>query len=320
MSKRVSIPTGVRSGKLTALGPSDQFRRGCRLWESRCDCGNHVFLEPYIITGGRGVSCGCARKDRCMADIAGQRFGRLEAVERLPEKRGSGYLWSCRCDCGNMTVATVNQLRNGQITSCGCAKTEALKKRSKDIAGQRFGRLTALEPLEKRMQGSVMWRCRCDCGSECEASYNSLVSGNTRSCGCIKTEHEQPPLHYVDGTCVEMLTRKKLMANNTSGHTGVQATADGKWTARIVFKRKRYYLGTYSEYDDAVKARERAEEELFGGFLADYYARAGDSQYDSLPVSLDTGFNDKSRLRHNSSENQYKGKQSARILENEPRL
>ena len=227
MSKRVSIPTGVRSGKLTALGPSDQFRRGCRLWESRCDCGNHVFLEPYIITGGRGVSCGCARKDRCMADIAGQRFGRLEAVERLPEKRGSG---------------------------------------------------------------------------------------------CIKTEHEQPPLHYVDGTCVEMLTRKKLMANNTSGHTGVQATADGKWTARIVFKRKRYYLGTYSEYDDAVKARERAEEELFGGFLADYYARAGDSQYDSLPVSLDTGFNDKSRLRHNSSENQYKGKQSARILENEPRL
>ena len=117
-----------------------------------------------------------------------------------------------------------------------------------------------------------------------------------------------------------LMTRKKLMANNTSGHTGVQATADGKWTARIVFKRKRYYLGTYSEYDDAVKARERAEEELFGGFLADYYAKTGVRQKESLPVSSDTGFNDKSRLRHSSSENQYKGKRLARILENEPRL
>ena len=271
MAKRTTVEPGMRSGQVVAVELSDQVRNHCRLWRCRCDCGKELLLEPYKISGCRVRSCGCARRGRQMQDIAGERFGRLVALERLPEKRGSGYLWKCRCDCGQETVATVNQLRNGGVTSCGCARRDALRNRSKDISGRRFGRLTAVEPLPGRSQGSVVWKCRCDCGRECEVPYNSLMQGNTQSCGCMKLDHKQPPLHYVDGTCVEMLKRKGLNSNNTSGHTGVIATKDGRWIARIQFKKKRYSLGIFEKYEDAVKARERAEEELFERFLAEYY-------------------------------------------------
>ena len=33
-------------------------------------------------------------------------------------------------------------------------------------------------------------------------------------------------------------------------------------------KGKQMHLGTYSNYEDAVKARQRAEEEIFGQFLS----------------------------------------------------
>ena len=38
----------------------------------------------------------------------------------------------------------------------------------------------------------------------------------------------------------------------------------------ICFKGKRYYLGSYKNFDDAVKARKRAEEELFDPFLREF--------------------------------------------------
>ena len=58
-----------------------------------------------------------------------------------------------------------------------------------DLQGQRFGRLVVQYPMKKRdKRGSVYWHCVCDCGKETEATENSLVYGNKRSCGCLKTE------------------------------------------------------------------------------------------------------------------------------------
>ena len=36
-----------------------------------------------------------------------------------------------------------------------------------------------------------MIRCKCDCGSEVLVAYTSLITGNTKSCGCIKSHGEQ---------------------------------------------------------------------------------------------------------------------------------
>ncbi len=57
-----------------------------------------------------------------------------------------------------------------------------------DLAGQRFGRLLAIEPTAERLDKKVVWRCVCDCGTERRTTSASLRSGNTQSCGCIGKE------------------------------------------------------------------------------------------------------------------------------------
>lgn len=52
-------------------------------------------------------------------DLTDQRFERLTAVERVHDGR-SNTRWRCRCDCGEFTVATAGNLKQGKHKSCGC--------------------------------------------------------------------------------------------------------------------------------------------------------------------------------------------------------
>lgn len=56
------------------------------------------------------------------------------------------------------------------------------------------------------------------------------------------------------------------MKNNKSGYTGVSQKGN-KWIAEIRFQGKYHYLGLWDTYDEAVKARQRGEEEYFGKIL-----------------------------------------------------
>lgn len=52
------------------------------------------------------------------------------------------------------------------------------------LFGQRYGRLTVLEPTDMRSGNSVKWKCKCDCGNICYVSVDQLQKGETVSCGC----------------------------------------------------------------------------------------------------------------------------------------
>jgi hypothetical protein len=54
-----------------------------------------------------------------------------------------------------------------------------------DIVGKRYGRLVVIGLSENRNRYVI---CKCDCGNTCEVNQYSLVSGNTRSCGCLRKE------------------------------------------------------------------------------------------------------------------------------------
>lgn len=56
----------------------------------------------------------------------------------------------------------------------------------------RFGRLLVLDTWnEKHSTGSKMWVCHCDCGTECFVPARYLLSGGTKSCGCLRRERLQ---------------------------------------------------------------------------------------------------------------------------------
>ena len=151
-----------------------------------------------------------------------------------------------------------------------------------NLTGERYGMFTVLAPAEN-VGGRTAWLCRCDCGTEIVVKTYHLRSGHTKSCGCQNGEggpRYALGLTYVDGTCVEMLRAKTVRRNNTSGVPGVEwRPAKQTWRASICFKGKRYYLGSYGLFEDAVKARKRAEEEIHDKFLEEFGAEntEGDS-------------------------------------------
>lgn len=52
--------------------------------------------------------------------------------------------------------------------------------------GDRFGRLLVLSVADQRANSAT--RCRCDCGKETTPRALALISGHTRSCGCLSPE------------------------------------------------------------------------------------------------------------------------------------
>ncbi len=59
-----------------------------------------------------------------------------------------------------------------------------MEGKNRDLKGQRFGRLTVLEPTKERRNGYTVWKCRCDCGAEIFVSSRHLKNGWTNDCGC----------------------------------------------------------------------------------------------------------------------------------------
>lgn len=61
-----------------------------------------------------------------IVDRTGERFGRLVVIEFVGKKPppGSGAIWLCKCDCGNLVEATNSGLVAKNKTSCGCLYLE----------------------------------------------------------------------------------------------------------------------------------------------------------------------------------------------------
>lgn len=131
-------------------------------------------------------------------DLTNQRFGKLIALYKCNYKKGNRYPWHCKCDCGNEVDVIPNSLLRGKTKSCGCLKKEAMnkarakvqyQKRIHDLTNQKFGKLTAIR-LETFHQ-PVKWLCKCDCGNFTIVNSSDLMTGNTKSCGCIKSVGEE---------------------------------------------------------------------------------------------------------------------------------
>jgi hypothetical protein len=58
-----------------------------------------------------------------------------------------------------------------------------------NLEGRRVGRLTVVERHpENTPKGGARWVCVCDCGASTVVRSRELVTGGTRSCGCLRVE------------------------------------------------------------------------------------------------------------------------------------
>jgi hypothetical protein len=61
-------------------------------------------------------------------EAVGQTFGRLTVLSIVGQKPNHGAVADCQCSCESRRVYPVSRLRNGDIKSCGCLKTERFTK------------------------------------------------------------------------------------------------------------------------------------------------------------------------------------------------
>lgn len=103
--------------------------------------------------------------------------------------------------------------------------------RVRDLTGQKFNKLTALERAGFRDGARCrksLWKCRCDCGNEVVTASVDLVSGATKSCGCIIGKHKRT--HGATGTPEfrawdAMRRRCADLTNADYGGRGIQVCA-----------------------------------------------------------------------------------------------
>lgn len=267
---------GAKIGRWSVTDSFIKKENGGKKWLCNCDCGTNRYVLERNLKSGGSYSCGCAPKEKSKKtithDIKGKVFGALTALHIAKKQpRNGGVWWTCLCACTNTCDVPATLLVKGQKTHCGC-KTQK-NYHTVDITGKRIHRLTALYPTQNRdKNGTIIWHCRCDCGKEVDYSYHTLMYTEIQSCGCLKKEFDQKIsgyLTHVAGTSIDMLKSQKLPKNNTSGTKGVYLIG-GKWTAKIVFQKKQYYLGNFKEYDNAVKARKYAEKIIQEGTVSHY--------------------------------------------------
>lgn len=60
--------------------------------------------------------------------------------------------------------------------------------RRKDLTGQRFGRLVAIEFSHKNKYRTTFWKFQCDCGNQIITAGADAVRGKVTSCGCLQKE------------------------------------------------------------------------------------------------------------------------------------
>lgn len=100
----------------------------------------------------------------------GSKFNRLVVVKRAGQAKDGHSIYQCRCECGNVVDAQINNLRSGNTKSCGCLQRENKEQESMiayDMTGQQYGSLIAVRENGRNKKGEIIWLFRCKkCGRE----------------------------------------------------------------------------------------------------------------------------------------------------------
>lgn len=178
-------------------------------------------------------------------------------------------------DLGYTPATELNYIKgiNRYLDYIGRSDLRFNRGRARDISGMQFGHLTAIEPTGEKHRKDYVWRCKCQCGKEVTYPATRLLTGNTISCGCVRTENLKVYNKYIEGTSLRQSMEERVYSTRShSGYTGVTAKR-GKWQAYICYKGQNISLGSYTRLEDAVKARARGKElvQMDAMGLLDFY-------------------------------------------------
>ena len=86
--------------------------------------------------------------------------------------------------------------------------------KSKDLAGNRYCRLVAIEYVKKENDSHAYWKCRCDCGNTVIVRKDSLENGHAKSCGCYGNDYRRELPCYTKDKLYKAWQSMKQRCNN----------------------------------------------------------------------------------------------------------
>lgn len=238
-SPRVKNLTGQRFGSLLVRTRAPSPQLGVVYWVCRCDCGSEVVVRSASLRGGTTKSCGCLRSRLLQergTNLMGRRFGRLLVVKKANYRLGRGVRWLCRCDCGRTTAVTSGNLSSGHTISCGCAKKDTGLRLTRNLIGQKFGRLLVVSACGWTKWRNRVWNCVCDCGRHVKVASGHLISKNTTSCGCYSLQLKRELNINPNLTDEDRIRHRNRPQNGEEYHHALQHVV----LAQSIFKRDDY--------------------------------------------------------------------------------
>ena len=233
-------------------------------------------------------------------NLVGEKFGKLTVISFYDVKHGHSR-WVCECDCGSdkQIIADGVHLKRGNIKSCGCLKVSCAKGLSEmnkkfntyDLSGEcGIGYTSKGEEFYFDLEDydlikDYCWHITKDgyVVRTGEKSMHSLVMNVDDK----KIDHKQHKKNDNRKSQLRICStqennmNKTISKNNTSSVTGVYWNKKyNKWWSSIKVNNKSIYLGSFTNFDDAVKARKQAEEKYFGEFSYDNSMNNIEKEYD----------------------------------------
>lgn len=135
MGIKLKVVIGKKYNRLTIIGDLGTNKFGKTKVLAQCDCG---VIKEYILSrliDGSTKSCGCYKKEsgenrrkrtkREREEYVGKKYGRLTVVS-IAGIDNSGRAFTI-CDCGELRECSLESLKKGYTTSCGCYQRENIK-------------------------------------------------------------------------------------------------------------------------------------------------------------------------------------------------
>lgn len=212
------------------------------------------------------------------------------------------HYYKCQCTCDKKTILTVERykLLSGHSTSCGCKLTESLIKRNKkDNPSKYYIRKINDNYIDdfgichiKMSNTDNEMLCDKENVKELLNYHWNEHRGYARSSIGKKKLYAHrivmnlddyeinKQIDHINGNTLDnrkqnlrVVTSQQngmnsaIRKDNTSGVTGVGWDKSRNiWYARIQYNNRQIYLGYYTNFEDAVKARIKAENKYFGEY------------------------------------------------------
>lgn len=173
MSKKLDL-VGKIYGELTVIS-LDSVKNYRTYWKCQCSCGKLCVIKGKYLTNGDTKSCGHLLDLKYTDDFMySTKFGLLTPISKKIKNWRTYF--TCKCDCGNIIESVKYNLVSGNTKSCGCL-TKFLPE---EVENKQYGDLFVI-----KLQ-SPYCLCKCSCGKEKLIFTTDIISGNKKSCGCLR--------------------------------------------------------------------------------------------------------------------------------------